>query len=110
VGINVNFIYTFSFCLAFAMAGLAGCLMSMFYEITPFIGLPYTIVAFIVIVLGGLGNIFGSLMGGFLLGILETVGVSITSPGLRPILSYALFILIILIRPQGIFSKGGART
>lgn len=110
VGINVNFIYALSFCLAFAMAGLAGCLMSMFYEITPFMGLPYTIVAFIVIVLGGLGNIIGSLMGGFLLGIIETVGVSITSPGLRPILSYALFILIILIRPEGIFSKGGART
>ena len=110
VGINVNLIYTFSFCLAFAMAGLAGCLMSMFYEITPFMGLPYTIVAFIVIVLGGLGNIFGSLLGGFFLGILETVGVSITSPGLRPILSYALFILIILIRPQGIFTRGGNRT
>ncbi|MBW2063583.1 MAG: branched-chain amino acid ABC transporter permease [Deltaproteobacteria bacterium] len=106
VGINAPFIYVFSFCLGFAMAGLAGCLLSMFYEITPFMGLPYTIVAFIVIVLGGLGNILGSLLGGFLLGLLETVGVSITSPGLRPILSYSVFILIILIRPKGIFGRG----
>lgn len=106
VGINVSFIYVFSFCLAFAMAGLAGCLLSMFYEITPFMGMPYTIIAFIVIVLGGLGNIFGSLLGGFLLGLLETIGVSVTSPGLRPILTYSLFILIILIRPQGIFGRG----
>jgi branched-chain amino acid transport system permease protein len=106
VGINDSFIYAFSFCLAFAMAGLAGCLLSMFYEITPFMGLPYTIIAFIVIVLGGLGNIFGSLIGGFLLGLLETVGVTVTSPGLRPILSYSVFILIILIRPKGIFGRG----
>jgi branched-chain amino acid transport system permease protein len=106
VGINVSFIYMFSFCIAFAMAGLAGCLLSMFYEITPFMGMPYTIIAFIVIVLGGLGNIFGSLLGGFLLGLLETIGVSVTSPGLRPILTYSLFILIILIRPQGIFGRG----
>ena len=106
VGIDTNFIYLFSFSLGFAMAGLAGCLLSMFYEITPFMGLPYTIIAFIVIVLGGLGNILGSLLGGFLLGLLETIGVSVTSPGLRPILSYSVFILIILIRPKGIFGRG----
>lgn len=106
VGINENFIYYFSFSLAFAMAGLAGSLLSMFYEITPFMGLPYTIIAFIVIVLGGLGNIFGSLLGGFVLGLLETIGVSLTSPGLRPILSYSVFILVILIRPKGIFGRG----
>jgi len=106
VGINANFIYLISFCAAFGMAGLAGCLLSMFYEITPFMGLPYTIIAFIVIVLGGLGNILGSLLGGFLLGLLETIGVSVTSPGLRPILSYSVFILIILIRPKGIFGRG----
>jgi len=106
VGINTDLVYFISFCTAFAMAGLAGCLLSMFYEITPFMGFPYTIIAFIVIVLGGLGNIFGSLIGGFMLGILETVGVSLTSPGLRPILSYSVFILIILVRPKGIFGKG----
>ena len=106
VGINANFIYVFSFCLAFAMAGLAGCLLSMFYEITPFMGMPYTIIAFIVIVLGGLGNILGSLLGGFLLGLFEAIGISVTSPGLRPLLSYSLFILVILIRPKGIFGKG----
>jgi len=105
VGINTNFIYLVSFGAAFAMAGLAGALLSMFYEITPFIGMPYTIVAFIVIVLGGLGNLFGSLVGGFLLGVLEAVGVSLTSPGYRSIMSYAVFILVILLRPEGIFSK-----
>lgn len=105
VGINTSFIYYFSFGTGFAMAGLAGCLLSMFYEITPFIGMPYTIVAFIVIVLGGLGNLLGSLVGGFLLGLLEAIGVSVTSPGYRPILSYAIFVLVILLRPEGIFTR-----
>ena len=105
VGINTNSIYFFSFGMAFAMAGLAGALLSMFYEITPFMGMSYTIVAFIVVVLGGLGNLFGSLIGGFLLGILEAIGVSITSPGYRPLLSYAVFVLVILLRPEGIFTK-----
>jgi len=105
VGISTSLVYFFSFGAGFAMAGLAGCLLSMFYEITPFIGMPYTIVAFIVIVLGGLGNLMGSLIGGFFLGLLEAVGVSLTSPGYRPILSYAVFMLVILLRPEGIFTK-----
>lgn len=106
VGVNPRRIYVFSFALGFAMAGLAGTLISMFYEITPFMGLPYTITAFVIIVLGGLGNILGSLLGGFLLGMVETVGVSLTSPGLRAIISYGIFIAVILLRPRGIFGKG----
>jgi len=106
VGINTKRIYLFSFIISFAMAGFAGCLISMFYEINPFMGLPYTITAFIVIVLGGLGNIVGSLLGGVLLGIVETVGTSFTSPGFRSIISYGLFIAVILLRPKGIFGRG----
>ncbi|MEE8448785.1 MAG: branched-chain amino acid ABC transporter permease [Thermodesulfobacteriota bacterium] len=107
VGVNPNRVYMFSFGISFALAGLAGGLISMFYEINPYIGLPYTITAFIIIVLGGLGNIMGSLLAGFILGLVETVGISLTSPGLRAIISYAFFIAIILLRPRGIFGKGG---
>ena len=106
VGINMKRIYLFIFTISFAMAGLTGCLISMFYEINPFMGLPYTITAFVVIVLGGLGNIMGSLLGGFLLGFVETIGVSLTSPGLRSVISYGIFIAVILIRPKGIFGRG----
>jgi branched-chain amino acid transport system permease protein len=56
VGINSNRLYLFSFVLAFGIAGLSGALLSMIYEISPFMGMPYTITAFVVIVLGGLGN------------------------------------------------------
>jgi branched-chain amino acid transport system permease protein len=106
VGVNPGVVYYSSFCISFALAALAGCLLSMFYEITPFMGLPYTITAFVVIVLGGLGNVLGSLLGGILLGLVETVGVSLTSPGWRPILTYAIFILIIVVRPKGILGRG----
>lgn len=107
VGIPSEKIYYYSFAFAFALAGLAGSLISMFYELTPFMGMPYTVTAFVVIVLGGLGNITGSMLGGFLLGIFEAVGVGLTSPGLRPILTYSLFIAIILWRPEGIFMRKG---
>jgi branched-chain amino acid transport system permease protein len=106
VGINSNRLYLFSFVIAFGIAGLSGALLSMIYEISPFMGMPYTITAFVVIVLGGLGNIMGSLIGGFIFGLVETIGISVTSPGLQSIISYGIFIAVILIRPKGIFGRG----
>ena len=104
-GVNTNKIFIFCFGTAFGMAGLAGALISMFYTITPFIGLPYTMMAFIVVIFGGLGNILGSLIGGLLLGIITTAGVAMTTPGYAFIIQYLLFILIILFMPQGIFGR-----
>lgn len=106
VGINSNKLYLLSFAMSFGIAGLTGALLSMIYEISPFMGMPYTITAFVVIVLGGLGNVLGSLIGGFLFGLVETLGISLTSPGLQSIISYGIFIAVILIRPKGIFGKG----
>jgi branched-chain amino acid transport system permease protein len=62
----------------------------------------------VVIILGGLGNLVGSLAGGFLLGLLETYGVALTASSYRSILLYGVFIAILLLRPQGLF--GGARV
>lgn len=103
VGINPGKIYIFCFCLAFAMAGLAGALISMFYIITPFIGLPYSLMAFIVIILGGAGNFLGSLVGGLILGVLTTGVVTYTTPGFTFVVQYLIVILVILFMPQGIF-------
>jgi branched-chain amino acid transport system permease protein len=96
-----------SFALGFALAGLAGALVSLVEQISPFMGFPFTIAAFVVIILGGLGNLVGSLVAGFLVGVLETFGVALTSANYRSILIYGLFILVLLIRPQGLF--GGRR-
>ena len=87
------------------MAGLAGALVSMFYSISPFMGLPYTLMAFVIIILGGLGNILGSLVGGLILGLVITGVVAYTTPGFSFITQYLILILVILFMPQGIFGR-----
>ena len=104
-GVDTGKIYIFCFGMAFAMATLAGALISMFYAITPFIGLPYTMMAFVIIILGGLGNILGGLVAGLILGLVITTVVAYTTPGFSFIVQYLIFILVILLIPQGIFGR-----
>jgi branched-chain amino acid transport system permease protein len=110
VGIPLARIELTSLCLGFAAAGLAGVLVSMTEEISPFMGFPLTITAFVVVILGGLGNVLGSLLGGLLLGVLETFGVALTAPSYRSIMIYAVLIAVLLLRPQGLLGAGRSRT
>jgi branched-chain amino acid transport system permease protein len=110
VGIPVARIDLISFCIGFGVAGFAGVLVSMTEQISPFMGFPFTITAFVVIIIGGLGNVLGSLLGGLLLGVLETFGVAFTGPSYRSIMIYGIFIAVLLLRPQGLFGPGRART
>jgi branched-chain amino acid transport system permease protein len=110
VGIPVARIDLICFSIGFAIAGLAGVLVSMTEEISPYMGFPFTVIAFVVVILGGLGNVFGSLFGGLLLGVLETFGVAFTGPSYRSIMIYAVFIAVLLLRPQGLFGSGRARA
>jgi branched-chain amino acid transport system permease protein len=110
VGIDVDRVQLASFALGFGMAALAGALISAIEQISPFMGFPFTIAAFVVIILGGLGNLMGSIVGGLVLGVLETYGVALTAPTYQSILIYGVFILVLLWRPQGLFGgKGRAR-
>jgi branched-chain amino acid transport system permease protein len=68
-------------------------------------GEPYTVTALIVITLGGLGNVLGSLLGGFLLGLIEAFGMHFTSPSLKMVLSYGVLIAVLLARPKGLFTR-----
>lgn len=108
VGIDVDRVQAISFALGFGLAALAGALISTMQQISPFMGFPFTIAAFVVIILGGLGNTTGSLVGGLILGLLETYGVALTAPTYQSILIYGVFIAVLLWRPQGIF--GGKRV
>lgn len=107
VGVNVERVQVLALCLGFASAAIAGSLVSMTEQISPFMGFPFTIAAFVVIILGGLGNIGGGIAAGLLLGVLETYGVALTSSAYRSILVYGVFVLILLLRPQGLL--GGRR-
>jgi branched-chain amino acid transport system permease protein len=100
VGIDASRTNLGVFALGFALAGLAGTLVSMSEQISPFIGFPYTISAFVIIILGGLGNVFGGLVGALILSAVEVYGVALTS-----VLVYGVFILILLIRPEGLLGR-----
>ncbi|WP_313073820.1 branched-chain amino acid ABC transporter permease [Melaminivora sp.] len=105
VGINTARLHPLMFGIGLGLSGVAGALLSMTYEISPSMGEPYTITALIVITLGGFGSIAGSLAGGLLLGVVEALGMHFGSPSLKMLLSYAVFIGVLIWRPNGLFSK-----
>lgn len=105
VGINVSRLQFVSFISGFALAGIAGALVSMTEQISPFMGFPFTIAAFVVIILGGLGNIKGGIIAGMLLGFVEIYVVVLTSANFRSMLIYGLFVGILLLRPEGLLGK-----
>ncbi|MEN3363957.1 MAG: branched-chain amino acid transport system permease protein [Burkholderiales bacterium] len=105
VGIDTARLHPFVFALGVAMAGLAGSLLSMIYEVSPSIGESYTVMALIVITLGGLGSIAGSFAAALLLGLVESFGTHFTNPSLKMLLSYGIFVLILITRPKGLFAR-----
>jgi branched-chain amino acid transport system permease protein len=104
MGVNINFVLALCFGFGAAMAGIAGSLISICYPITTTMGLGYTVIAIVVITLGGLGSIPGSFIGGFILGVIGT-GVSYWQPGLSVASYYVIFIILLLLRPKGIMGK-----
>lgn len=104
MGVNINQVLALCFGLGAAMAGIAGVLISMSYPVHVTMGLEYTIIAIIVVVLGGMGSIPGSFIGGFMLGLIGSI-VTYIDPGLTLIAYYLIFILLLLVRPTGIMGK-----
>ncbi|PPE67302.1 branched-chain amino acid ABC transporter permease [Caldimonas caldifontis] len=105
VGINTQRLHPLMFGIGLGLSGVAGCLLSMTYAITPSMGEPYTVTALIVITLGGFGSMSGALAGGLLLGVIEALGMHFTNPSLKSLLSYSVFIAVLLLRPNGLFKK-----
>lgn len=105
VGVNVQKVQIASLAVGFALAMFAGTLMSMTLQVQPFIGFTYTIAALLVIILGGLGNIRGGIFAGFVLAALEIYGSAVISQNARSILLYGLFVLILVLRPEGLAGR-----
>ena len=105
VGIDTQRLHPLMFGIGLGLSGVAGCLLSMAYTITPSMGEPYTVTALIVITLGGFGSMSGALAGGLLLGVIEALGMYYTSPSLKSLLSYGIFIAVLLLRPNGLFHR-----
>ncbi len=104
MGVNIDKVLAICFGLGAALAGIAGVLISMCYPVHGVMGLEYTIIAIIVVVLGGMGSIPGAFIGGFILGIIGSI-VSYFEPGLALVAYYVIFIFLLLVRPKGIMGK-----
>ena len=105
VGIDTKRLHPLMFGIGLGLSGVAGCLLSMAYTISPSMGEPYTVTALIVITLGGFGSMGGALAGGLLLGVVEAVGMHFTNPSLKALLSYVVFIGVLLLRPEGLYAR-----
>lgn len=105
VGIDTRRIYAVTFALGTACAGAAGTLVAPLVTIEPTTGSLFNIVAFVVVVLGGMGNVVGALAGGLIIGLAEQLG-GIYLPGQSPLLSvFIVFVLVLFLRPQGLFGR-----
>jgi branched-chain amino acid transport system permease protein len=110
MGINTQRLHPLMFGIGLGLSGVAGCLLSMAYTISPYMGQPYTVTALIVITLGGFGSMGGALVGGLFLGVIEAFGMHFTNPSLKALLSYVVFIAVLLLRPEGLFARKGRKA
>ena len=106
VGIDTRRIYMATFAIGTACAGAAGVLIAPLVTIEPTSGELFNIVAFVVVVLGGMGNVVGALVGGLIIGLTEQLG-GLLLPGQSPLLAvFIVFVLVLFLRPQGLFGRG----
>ena len=107
MGINVHRIYLLTFGIGSALVGIAGALLMPIYPTFPTVGTYFVLIAFVVVVLGGMGNMTGALLGGIFIGLVEAFS-GFYVPALKEAVYFAIFILVLLIRPTGLFGVVGA--
>lgn len=108
MGINVERVYMATFGLGAALAGLAGVLITPIYTITPFVGFPFAIAAFAVVVLGGLGSVPGAFVGGLVVGLIEAFAGFYVDPALKQAVWFLVFVAVLVVRPDGLMGQKGA--
>jgi branched-chain amino acid transport system permease protein len=105
VAIDVRKISAFAFALGGTLTACAGTLLSTFYTFNTSMGIIFTMKALIIVIMGGVGDVRGAVIAALVLGITETLVASFLDPGLTIAANYALFVLVLLFRPQGLFGK-----
>jgi len=106
MGVKANHVYAITFGLGAAITGVSGSLISTYFVIYPQMGLSYTVTAFCVVVLGGMGYIPGALLGGLILGVLESLTATFWNAGMSSALTFFVLFLMLIFRPAGIMGKG----
>ena len=107
VGLNVKQLYALAFGLGSVCVAVAGCMMILLVDLTPGIGPGYTMLAFVIVIVGGLGSMNGALVGGVLIGLSEALAGLFILPSAKSMFSFALLIVVLLLRPRGLL--GGQR-
>jgi branched-chain amino acid transport system permease protein len=105
VGLNVNRLYALSFALGAACVGAAGSMMTLIVDVTPSIGPVYTLLAFVIVITGGLGSMAGALVGGILIGLTEALAGLLFTPSAKSMFAFGILVLVLLFRPQGILGR-----
>lgn len=105
VGLDVNRLYALTFGLGAACVGAAGTMLVIIIDVTPALGPAYTLLAFVIVITGGLGSMTGALLGGILIGLTEAMAGLLYSPSAKSMFAFAILVLVLLFRPQGIVGK-----
>jgi len=105
VGLNVKRLYALSFGIGLACVGAAGALMVTIADARPALAQAFTLQAFIIVIVGGLGSMSGALVGGVLIGVSEALAGFFFEPSMKSMFSFALLILVLVLRPQGLMGR-----
>jgi branched-chain amino acid transport system permease protein len=105
VGLNVRHLFALAFGLGSVCIGAAGCILLLLVDVQPFLAVEYTLLAFVVVIVGGLGSLTGALLAGVLIGVSEALAGLFIQPSLKSMFSFGLLILVLLFRPQGLAGK-----
>jgi len=105
VGLDVNKLYALTFGIGAACVGAAGVIMTLIVDVTPMIGPTYTLLAFVIVITGGLGSMPGALLGGILIGLTEAFAGLLFTPSAKSMFAFAILVLVLLLRPQGILGR-----
>ena|SRR5579863_1478642 len=105
VGLDVKRLYALTFGLGAACVGAAGTMMTLLVDATPMLGPTYTLLAFVIVITGGLGSMPGALLGGVLIGLTEALAGLLFTPSAKSMFAFAILVLVLLFRPQGILGK-----
>jgi branched-chain amino acid transport system permease protein len=105
VGLDVKHLYALTFGLGAMCVAIAGCALVLLVDVTPPLGPAYTLLAFVIVIVGGLGSMPGALLGGVLIGVSEALAGLLVAPSAKGMFSFGLLILVLLFRPQGLLGK-----
>src|ERR1700719_855887 len=105
VGLNVNRLYALTFGIGAPCVGAAGTMMTLITDVTPALGPGYTLLAFVIVITGGLGSMPGALLGGVLIGLTEAMAGLLFTPSAKSMFSFAILVLVLLLRPQGLLGR-----